>query len=130
MKRSNDRAGFAMLLVLAFLVLFFSLMTMGYSQLSSLLRTEKYRVQKTEFDQGVATALAGALHLLETGYPTSTPYVYGVTLTTDAGTQQYAVTMTLQDDNSWYVHVEPAAFEAELPAAPAAFTATTPPPSS
>jgi hypothetical protein len=128
MKRSHDRAGFAMLLVLAFLVLFFSLMTMGYSQLSSLLRTEKYRVQKTEFDQGVTTALAGALHLLETGYPTSTPYVYGVMLTTDAGTQQYAVTMTLQEDNSWYVQVQPASLEAELPDAPAAFTATTPPP--
>jgi hypothetical protein len=117
-----------MLLVVAFLMLFLSLMAIAYSQLGALVRTETHRVQMLQLDQGPTAALASALALLETGYPLSTPYECSTVLDTPAGPQTYAVTFTLEQDGSWIVSAAPSALGAELPPMPVAFTATMPPP--
>jgi hypothetical protein len=128
MRRKDYRAGYAMLLVLVFMVLFFSLLTLGNSQLGSLLRTETHRVQRLEFDQGPAAALAAGLTLLETGYPSSTPYACYTVVETSTGPQFYSVTFARQPDLTWSVTAEPVDSTTSLPAMPAALTSQTPPP--
>jgi hypothetical protein len=128
MKRcKRDRAGFAMLLVLAFLMLFFAMMAVAYSHLGSLLRTETYRVKRLEFEQGPATALAQALAVLETGYPPASPYTCSVAVDTSTGPKTFAISYTLQPDSTWTVAAAPLDLSVTVPPLPAAFTAQSPP---
>ena len=116
-----------MLLVLAFLVLFFSLLSLAYSQLGSLIRAKTVRAQELHRDQGSLPALGRALALLETGYPPASPYVCGVVIDTPTGSTAYTVTMTSQGGTNWSVHVAPTAVnESPLPM-PVLFTSTSPP---
>jgi hypothetical protein len=127
MTNKQDRAGYAMLLVLAFIVFFFSLLAIGSGQLSSLLRSQTVQKQRTHCDEGSTTAVARGLALLETGYPATSPYVCGVTLTTSDGDFQFTVTFTYLGSNKWTVNARPTAV-GEYPAAmPAQFTSQTPP---
>ena len=116
MKYKHNRAGYAMLLVLAFMVFFFSLLAIGSGQLSSLLRSQTVQKQRTRCDEGSSTAVARGLALLETGYPATNPYV-----------SQFTVTFTYLGSNKWTVNARPTAV-GEYPAAmPAQFTSQTPP---
>jgi len=127
MKHQQNRAGYAMLLVLAFIVFFFSLLAIGSSQLSSFLRSQTVQKERTRCDEGSTTAVARGLALLETGYPATSPYVCGVTLTTSDGDLQFTVTFTYLGSNKWTVNARPTAV-GEYPATmPAQFTSQTPP---
>lgn len=127
MTHKQNRAGYAMLLVLAFIVFFFSLLAIGSGQLSSLLRSQTVQKQRTRCDEGSSTAVARGLALLETGYPATNPYVCAVTLTTSDGDLQFTVTFTYLGSNKWTVNARPTVV-GEYPAAmPAQFTSQTPP---
>lgn len=127
MKRKHHRPGYAMLLVLAFLVIFFALLSLAGSQLAALVRAETVRSNESQRDLGSVPALARALTLLETGYPPSNPYVCGATIDTPTGPSQYTVTFSSAATGNWTVHVAPTA-EYESPAPmPLVFTAQTPP---
>ena len=127
MTRQARRPGYAMLLVLAFLVLFFALLAGAYSQLATSLRSETARVQQVQRDEGTTHALARGLALLETGYPPATQYACGVTILTSTGPQQYTVTFELESPGNWSVRAAPTS-EDESPAAmPSAFVSPTPP---
>ena len=127
MKQKPDRAGYAMLLVLAFLVLFFSLLAMAYSQLASSLRAETVRAQQTQRDEGSVHALARGLALLETGYPPSSPYACGVTMTTSTGAHPFTVTFTLEAGGTWSVQSAPTAAGENPDPMPVEFTSQSPP---
>lgn len=107
MKLHRERAGYAMLLVLLFLVLMFSLMALAYGQLGAALRLETARAQQTQRDEGSLQALAKGLALLETGLPPTDPYVCGVVVTTSTGTSSFTVTFTSEGGNNWSVHSAP-----------------------
>jgi hypothetical protein len=127
MKRKSDRGGYAMLLVLAFVTLFFSLLAVAYGQLVSSIRADTVRAQQLQRDEGSVHALARGLALLETGYPPSTPYACAVTIDTSTGSYSYTVTFTLDAPQSWSVTSAPTA-DGETPdAMPLVFTSQSPP---
>ena len=127
MKRKPSRSGYAMLLVLAFLVLFFSAMSLAYSQLASLIRAETARARELQRDQGSVPALARALALLETGYPPSNFYVCGVTIDTAAGPRPFTITFSSQGSGNWSVHSAPTADNENPQPMPLLFTSQSPP---
>jgi len=127
MKRTPRRSGYAMLLVLAFLVMFFSALSLAYSQLAALIRAETARAKELQRDQGCVPALARALALLETGYPTASPYVCGVTIDTAAGPKPFTVTFTSQGGGNWSVRSAPTAANEYPVPMPILFTSPTPP---
>jgi hypothetical protein len=113
--------------VLAFLVLFFSLLALAFSQLACLIRTETVRAQTLQRDQGTIPALARGLALMETGYPPTTPYACGVTIDTPSGPIEYTVTFTSQGAGNWSVQSAPTTAEESPPQMPLVFTAQLPP---
>jgi hypothetical protein len=129
MKRKPHRPGYAMLLVLAFLVMFFSVLSLAYSQLGSLIRAETARAQAVTRDAGCVPALARGLELLETGYPPTNPYVCGVSIDTPSGTRAFTVTFATQGAANWTVQAAPTPDNESPAPMPILFTATTPPPS-
>ncbi|HTQ39101.1 MAG TPA: hypothetical protein VMJ32_08730 [Pirellulales bacterium] len=127
MKHKQHRAGYAMLIVLAFIVFFFSLLAIGASQLSSLLRSQTVQQEMTSCDEGSTTAVARGLALLETGYPATSPYVCGVTLSTSSGNLPFTVTMTYLGSSKWTVNAHPTSVGEITTPIPAQFTSQTPP---
>jgi hypothetical protein len=121
---SPRRGGFAMLLALVFLVLFLSLWSLAYRQVASVLRIETARSTRIRRDEGCTRAVARGLALLETGYPPTTPYSCGVTLTTSAGARDFTVTFTLEGGSNWSVAATPGTSTIPMPAQ---FTQTAPP---
>jgi hypothetical protein len=124
--RSN-RQGYAMLLVLAFAMLFFSLLAMACSQLSSSILAETARIQQTQRDEGSVRAVGRALALLETGYPPTNPYSCGVSIDTSTGTRPFTVTFVLNEPQNWSVTAAPAESDENPPAMPLMFTEQSPP---
>jgi hypothetical protein len=107
MKHHRERAGYAMLLVLLFLVLMFSLMAFAYGQLGAALRLETARAQQMQRDEGSIQALGKGLALLETGLPPTDPYVCGVAVNTSTGSSSFTVTFRSEGGNHWSVHSAP-----------------------
>jgi hypothetical protein len=107
MKLQRRRSGYAMLMVLLFLILMFAIMAIACRQLESALRAESARALAVQRDEGSIPALAKALTLLETGLPPSNPYVCGTSIVTSTGTVSYTVTFTSQGNNTWSVQSTP-----------------------
>ncbi len=127
MTRRSDRAGYAMLLVLAFLVVFLSLLGMSYSQLASSLRMETVRAQQKQRDEGSIHALALGVALLETGYPPSSPYVCGVDMATSTGVYSFTVTFASEGGDAWSVNSARTQVGDNPEAMPLVFVSQTPP---
>jgi hypothetical protein len=121
MKQQHPRSGYAMVLVLLFLILMFSLMTLAYGRLGAALRAESVRAKKVQRDEGSTQALAQALALLETGLPPSNPYSCTTNISTSLGASPFTVTFALQSDKIWKVESTPTAPGEILPAMPATF---------
>jgi hypothetical protein len=126
-RHQPNRHGYAMLLVLAFAVFFFSLLAMACSQLSSSILAETARIQQTQRDEGSVRAVGRALALLETGYPPTNPYSCGVSIDTSAGSRPFTVTFVLNEPQNWSVTAAPAEAGENPPAMPLMFTDLVPP---
>lgn len=122
-----ERSGYAMLIVLAFVTLFFSLFALACSQLSSSILTETVRTRQLQRDEGSLQALARGLALLETGYPPASPFVCGINIDTSNGPRTFALTFTLTAANQWSVSAAPSEENENLTPAPLIFTAQSPP---
>jgi hypothetical protein len=109
MKRQHQRSGYAMLMVLLFLILMFSIMGLACRQLESALRAEQARALQVQRDEGSVPALGKALALLETGFPPTSPYVCGTSIVTSNGTVSLTVTFTSLGNNTWSVESVPTA---------------------
>ena len=107
MRVTSSRSGYALMLVLVFIVLFLALFGVAYRQTAAALRIESVRSQATQRDEGSLHALARALALLETGNPPSDPYVCGVTIDTSFGPRSLTVTFASEGTNDWTVHSAP-----------------------
>ncbi|HEV3022013.1 MAG TPA: hypothetical protein VGX76_06085 [Pirellulales bacterium] len=107
MKHNPKRPGYAMLLVLAFVLLMTLSLALAYGQLATLLRTETARAQQIQRDEGSTVAAANGLALLETGFPPSSPYACDVTINTSTGATSFTVTFTSQGANVWTVNSAP-----------------------
>jgi hypothetical protein len=109
MKATATRPGYAMMLVLVFLMLFLSLLSLAYRQMGAALRAEAARARQARRDEGSIQALARGLALLETGFPASDPYVCAVIINTSAGANSFTVTFASEGGNNWSVHSAPTA---------------------
>ena len=126
MRAKTDRSGYAMMLVLVFIVLFLSFWSIAYRQTAAALRIECTQVLQRQRDEGSIHALARALALLETGLPPTDPYVCGVTIDTSTGERSYAVTFSSEGENHWSVQAAPPqSYERPLPM-PDSFAPMTP----
>jgi hypothetical protein len=91
------RRGYAMMLVLVFIVLFLTFLGIAYRSVATVLRVESVHALQVQRDEGSTQALAAAVALLETGLPPTDPYVCGVTVQTSAGSRAFTVTFDLTD---------------------------------
>jgi hypothetical protein len=107
MIRKPSRAGYALTLVLVFLVLFLSLAGLAYQQTGAVVRAEAVHAQQIQRDEGSIHALARGLALLETGFPPSNPYSCIVRITTSTGTFNYTVSFSSSGNNTWTVSSAP-----------------------
>lgn len=123
----SERNGYAMLIVLAFVALFSSLLAIACSQMSSSILTETARTRQLLRDQGSIHALARGLALLETGFPPSNPYACEVTIDTDTGSHPYTVTFALEAPGRWLVKAAPSTPDQQAEAMPLVFISQSPP---
>ena len=107
MSARPTRHGYAMMLVLVFIVLFLALSAIAYRRTGAALRIESARSLQIQRDEGSIHAVARAVALLETGLPPSDPYVCGVTIDTPTGPRSYTVTLTSEGGDNWSVHSAP-----------------------
>ena len=101
------RRGYAMMLVLMFIVLFLALLGVVYREVAGALRIESLHSIEVQRDAGSVHALARALALLETGLPPANPYVCGVTIDTPDGPLAFTVTFATEDGVTWQVQSSP-----------------------
>ena len=110
-----------MTLVLLFVLLFVTILGVGWRRLGSSVRVQTIRVGQIQRDQGSVQALGLGLGLLETGSPPSNPYACYVNVTTSQGVSSFTVTFTLEGSNAWAVRSSPTVFGASSPPMPATF---------
>lgn len=101
------RRGYALMLVLTFIVLFLAMLGIAWRNASSALRIAAIRSTQEQRDHGSLQAVAKAVRLLETGLPPTTPYVCGVTIDAPLGPQAYTVTFTAETETNWSIYAIP-----------------------
>ena len=103
MRKQHPRSGFAMMLVLVFIVLFLGFLGVALRQTAAALRIESVRIMQIHRDEGSVHAVARGLALLETGLPPSDPYVCGVDISTSAGMRSFTLTFASEGEGQWSV---------------------------
>lgn len=109
MKNTARRAGYSLVLVLIFMLMLLSLLSLAYRHVGAALRVESVRSAQGTRDEGSLQAIAQALAVIGTGVPPSNPYVCGVTINTSAGPRSFTLTMVSEVENQWSVHSAPTA---------------------
>jgi hypothetical protein len=121
MTQHPKRPGYAMTLVLIFVLLFVAILGVGWRRLGSAVRVQSVRVGQVQRDQGSIQALGLGLGLLETGLPPTNPYVCSVSVTTSQGVSSCTVTFTQGSGNVWAVQSLPTVAGTNYQAMPATF---------
>jgi hypothetical protein len=123
------RRGYALTVVLIFLILLFALWSAVHRSTSSLLRLETDRVLQQARDQGTMNAVGQALQLLQYARPSDPTnpsrslFVYGVSVTVRSAngsctTADYTVQFSplpQEGPNRWQVQVNPGTYAVPLP---------------
>lgn len=128
MKPPHPRSGYAMMLVLVFIVLFLGLLGVALRQTAAALRIETVRTMQIQRDEGSLHALAKGLALLETGIPPTDPYVCGVDIATSSGLRSYTITFESEGGENWSVRSTASDSGAMLQPMPASFIPEPPAP--
>jgi hypothetical protein len=99
------RRGYALLLVIVFLVLFLAMLGTAWRQVASVLRVETVRAVQTRRDQGCLLAAVKGIHYLEETATPSSPQVFVV----DGFSTPFTVTFTQDsvDPTLWTVKAVP-----------------------
>jgi hypothetical protein len=106
-RQRNDRNGYAMLIVLIFLMLMLTFFGISQRYLGEAVRIEEARMRTRDRDEGSVHAMAAALDLLETGLPPSDPYTCATDMETAAGTRSFTVTYSSLSGRRWAIQVVP-----------------------
>jgi hypothetical protein len=115
------RRGYAILLVLVFVLLFLSLLGVVYRQATAALLIETAHAQQVQRDEVSVHAVARGVKLLETGLPPSNPYVCGGTIPTSTGPRSFTVTFTSLGGTNWSIHAAPTQASEAPPPMPSKF---------
>lgn len=100
---ARPRSGYAMILVMVFVMLLLGLWSVAYRQLGSAVRLRAVGVQQLQRDEGCMQAAARGLALLETGTPATDPYTCVTTVYTSTGVHIYKVQFTLEGTSKWAI---------------------------
>ncbi len=132
MNRRSTRDGYAMVLVVLFLVMFLGLWGLAGRQIGSMLRIEEARARRVRRDVerlAAGEALAKAVTALEVGYPPTSSYICRV-----QGTDGSLFAVTFEQDpqqpDEWGLSISPTSETTLPPLDPAQFAVTPPVPPS
>jgi hypothetical protein len=106
MRPRPQRRGYAMVVVVMFVILFLGLWSLAARQVSSLLRVEQaraHRVARDVTNLPARRALAQALAALQVGYPPRNPYVCQVSIDGNPFTLTFAIDTSSNDTHAWEV---------------------------
>jgi hypothetical protein len=106
MRPRPRRSGYAMVVVVMFVILFLGLWSLAARQVSSLLRVEQARANRVSRDVTnlpACRALAKALAALQVGYPPTNPYVCQVSIDGNAFALTFTIDTSLNDNHAWEV---------------------------
>lgn len=106
MRPRPRRRGYAMVAVVAFVLVFLGLWTVAARQISSMLRIEQARAKRIARDAAALPArkaLAQALAALESGYPPANPYTCLVTVDSTEFAVTYTINPDTEDPTDWLV---------------------------
>jgi hypothetical protein len=108
--RKTRRGGYAMMIVVLFLVLFMALLGMTFRDVATVLRVEAARSLQILRDEGSLAAAAQGVAMLQNGPPPSDPFTVTVGVTTSAGMQAYQISISSNPSaaNQWVVQAVPA----------------------
>jgi hypothetical protein len=126
--RPRPRHGYAMVLVVLFLVIFLGLWGQAARQIGTMVRIEEARARRVRRDADrlpAVTALAQALADLELGFPPSSPYTCAVA-TPDGSAFAATFERDPEHPDEWIVSVVPASDSSLPPLDPAQFAAAPP----
>jgi hypothetical protein len=121
MKSKHRRSGFALMLVLVFIVLFLVMLGVACRRTAMALRIETARSLQVQRDEGSLHALARGVALLETGVPPSDPYACAVVINTSQGSRMFTVTFMSEGGDNWSVNAVPTGDSAIPPDMPSVF---------
>jgi hypothetical protein len=104
-KRRPARRGYALMLVMLFVVLFLVMLGVTWRQVASVLRIETVRQSQVRRDRGCLLAVVQGIHFMETTPPAASPYVWGTTI----DGKSFTVTFTQDpgDSTLWTVEAVP-----------------------
>ena len=88
----RQRRGYAMVLVVVFLLILLSTLGLAYRQMATTLQLEMARTQQIDFEQGSLKLGSIGLGMLEG--PLSTPFTMAQSYSTSAGTRWYTLQLT------------------------------------
>ena len=120
------RHGYALMLVLMFIIVYLVILGIAYRGIASALRVATAHAQRIDRDEGSIPALACGLELLESGQPPSDPYVCGVLVTTSHGPQSFTLTFNQVDNATWNVTAGPTVAGSNPPVVPSTFAPAAP----
>ena len=108
-RKPSARRGYALVLVIVFLVIFLAMLGTAWRHVASVLRVETVRAVQTRRDQGCLLAAVKGMHILETtATPTSPTTVSGLIVD---GFTDYTFTVTFVQDagdsTKWTVKAVP-----------------------
>jgi hypothetical protein len=95
-RKPPARRGYALMLVIVFLVIFLAMLGTAWRQVASVLRVETVRAAQTQRDQGALLAALQTMHRLEAD-PTLTSPLEGVVVD---GFTDYTFNVTFEHDSS------------------------------
>jgi hypothetical protein len=124
MRPRPQRRGYAMVVVVMFVILFLGLWSLAARQVSSLLRVEQaraHRVARDVTNLPARRALAQALAALQVGYPPRNPYNCQVSIDGNPFTLTFTIDPSSNDPHAWEVKAATST-DTSLPLDPALFT--------
>jgi hypothetical protein len=108
-REPSARRGYALMLVIVFLVLFLAMLGIAWRQVASVLRVETVRAVQTRRDQGCLLAAIQVMHLLEENPALTSPQESIVV----PGFEDSLFTVTFEKDTStppiWTIMAKPTA---------------------
>ena len=121
MTHPHSRAGYALLLVLAFITVLSSTYGLASLHLANAVRVETSRVTLDDRNQGALQATAMMLTLFQTGKPPTNPYTCAVTVATPAGSRKITVIASSSSSDRWTITARPTLPNESPPSAPSSF---------
>lgn len=124
MRPRPHRRGYAMVVVVMFVILFLGLWSLAARQVSSLLRVEQaraHRVARDVTNLPARRALAQALAALQVGYPPTNPYNCQMSIDGNPFTLTFTIDPSSNDPHAWEVQAATNADPSLLTLDPALF---------